>query len=68
MATQQNKDIVHLLSQKDRLLYLIYGYIRPIQNIIKTIIPNAIKNLCKEFTNFRVKSNTDILIENTTPV
>ena len=56
-------DIVHSLSQSDRLLYLVYGYIRSIQKCIKNTIPNEIKYLCKEFINFKIKSNTEIKIE-----
>ena len=56
-------DIVHSLSQSDRLLYLIYGYIRSIQKYIKNVIPNEIKYLCKEFVNFKIKSDTEIETE-----
>ena len=66
MSAEKKKDIVHSLSQSDRLLYLMHGYIQPIQNIIKPIIPNAIKNLCGEFAKFRIKSETDKEIERTT--
>ena len=58
-----NNDIVHSLSANDRLLYLVYGYIRSIQKCMKIIIPNDIKYLCKEFVNFRIKSDTEREIE-----
>ena len=56
-------DIIDSLSQNDRLLYLVYGYIRSIQKCMENTIPNDIKYLCKEFAFFRIKSDKEIEIE-----
>ena len=58
-------DIIGRLSQNDRLSYLVYGYIRKIQKKIKKTIPNDIKELCKQYTKFKIKSKKDILIQET---
>ena len=58
-------DIVGRLSHNERLLYLVHGYIKDIQNNIQQTIPNDIKELCKKYTKFKIKSKQDILIEET---
>ena len=47
MSTKTKQDVVDLIPSKFRLSYLVYGYIKEIQNCMNhVIIPNEIKDLC----------------------